>query len=241
MQSLINGGKTGLLAVSNAFGFKANIYLAAGEVVLIEDGKFYGAPAAKSIAKRRYLKLAFTAGQAPPRTVAMAFTTAEFIDLLDKAEKAFKTFLEVVPNLDLIFKVERERWGQEEVSPQDLKILMALDGQSTVRQVMARCGMPELDVLHTLYRYCRKGLAVQVDLAGPMPAGAYEAFMQDLEGKLADIVGPAAEALIDEAFAAIGVRREFLSEKQVPLLLEALEKHLDQEERRHFKDSIQSR
>jgi hypothetical protein len=162
MQNLVGNHKTGLLTVTNAFGFKANIFLVAGEVVLIEDGKFYGAPAAKSLAKRRYLKLVFTAGQAPPQTVAMPFTTAELMDLLEKAEQAYKTFAKVVPDLNAVFKVDHDRWDQEEVSPQELKILMALDGHTNVREVMARCGLPELDVLHTLYRFCRKGLAVRV-------------------------------------------------------------------------------
>jgi hypothetical protein len=49
---------------------------------------------------------------------------------------------------------------------------------------------------------------------------AAQAFVRDLEGKLADSVRPAAEALIEVALTAIDIRREPLSEGQAPRLLE---------------------
>ena len=50
LTKLVRAKRTGLLALEGEFGFRAGIFLLAGEIVLVEDGKLYGAPAAKNIA-----------------------------------------------------------------------------------------------------------------------------------------------------------------------------------------------
>jgi hypothetical protein len=230
LKALVRENQTGLLALKGANGFQASIYWANGEIVMIEDGKLYGAPAAKNIAKRIQLVTEFHENRKPDKRIRMDFTTTEFIQLIAKTEKAFNTFATVISSLEAVFTVDKDGWGKEEVGPRDLQILMNLDGQRTVRQVIAENGLPDLDVLHTIYRYHDRGLVKRVAGAKPMAVEARRKLLTGLQEQLAELIGPAAEAIIEEAFEAIHTSPDGLSSSEIPALYKAVRRHLDDEE-----------
>jgi len=239
MQGHVSSRKTGMLAVTNPFGLKADLYLAAGMLVQIKYETLDAVAAANRLAKRFYLTTSFTADQHSFQTSVLPFSTTAFLELLEKADKAFKTFSKTVPHLNVVFKVDTNAWGQEKkVSARDWKVLTALDGKTTIHQIMAQSGLTELDVLFALHRFHTEGLIVRLADAPPMSPAALKHLVGNLQEKLADVVGPAAGALIDESLAFIGSRRELLSEQQVPALLEALGRNLDEAERRRFNSSL---
>ena len=49
VKTLVREKRTGLLTITGGQTFNARIYLDSGEVVMVEDSKFRGAPAAKWI------------------------------------------------------------------------------------------------------------------------------------------------------------------------------------------------
>jgi hypothetical protein len=222
--------RTGFLALEGEFGFRAGIFMQAGKIVLVEDGKLYGAPAAKNIAKRIQLKATFHENQKPQERVKLDFTTAEFVQLLAKAEKAVTTFATVIPSREAVFALNRDEWGKQEVNPRELQILMTLDGQRTVRQVIAENGLPDLDVYHTIYRYHARGLVKRIASAKPLPADLRHQLLVSLQEQLADLIGPAAEAIIEEAFAAINASPDHLAQSEIPALCSAVRRHLDNTE-----------
>ena len=230
LTKLVRAKRTGLLALEGEFGFRARIYLLAGEIVLVEDGKLYGAPAAKNIAKRIRLTTRFHENQKPGERVKMDFTTAEFIQLLIKTEKAVTTFAKVIPSREAVFTLNSDEWGKEEVNPRELQILMTLDGQRTIRQVIAHNGLTDLDVYHTIYRYHARGLVKRIAGAKPMQADRRHQLLASLQEQLADLIGPAAEAIIDESFAAINVSPDHLAQSEIPALCDAVRRHLDDTE-----------
>jgi hypothetical protein len=230
LKKLVREKRTGLLDIKGGQGFKARIYLANGEVVMVDDGKLFGAPAAKTIAKRLDLATEFLDNHTPQEDVPLTFSTAEFIGLLEKAESALDTFTRVIPSLDAVFALNKDSWGQEEVNPKDLQILMRLDGQRTVRQVIAEKKLPELDILHTIYRYHARGLVKRIAGAKPMAMEACRKLLADLQDRLADLIGPAAETLIDAALDAANASPDYLSKAELPVVLDALRGHLDADE-----------
>jgi hypothetical protein len=239
MQGLVSSRKTGMLAVTNPFGLKADLFLAAGMLMQIKYETLDAVAAANRLAKRLYLTTSFTADQHPFQTSVMPFSTNAFLELLEKADKAFRTFSRTVPHLNVVFKLDTNAWGQEKkVSAQDWKVLTALDGRNTVHQVMAQSGLMELEVLFALHRFHTEGLIARLADAQPMSPAAFKLFINHLQEKLADIVGPAAGTLIDEAMTVIGSRRELLAEQHVPVLIEALGRNLDEAERRRFNASL---
>lgn len=238
LRKFIDEKRTGLLAVKGEYGFQASIYLSRGVVIMLEDGKLYGAPAAKNIAKRINLRTEFHENQAPGKRVNINFTTEAFVNLLSKAETAFDTFSKSIPSLEAVFRLNKDRWGKEDVNPKDLQILMLLDGQRTVRQTIAECGYPELDVLHTIFGYHARGLVVRLSGDKPMNKDVCRQLKSALQEKLADIIGPAAETIIDDAFETINASPDYLSQSELPALYDAVRRHLDHDECADFDDWV---
>lgn len=230
VKTLVREKRTGLLTITGGQTFNARIYLDSGEVVMVEDSKFRGAPAAKNIAKRTDLATEFIDNQFPQAAVPMDFTTAEFIGLMEKAERAFDTFARVIPSLEAVFALKQDSWGQEEVNPKDLQILMLLDGHRTIRQVAEESKLPELDIFHTIYRYHGRGLVKRLAGAKPMAMAVCRKLLSDLQDKLADLIGPAAETIIEEALEVAHASPDYLSQAELPVVLEALRRHLDKAE-----------
>ena len=230
LKALVRDKRTGLLSIQGHNGFQAGIYLDKGAVVMVEDGKLYGAPAAKHIAKRMDLATEFHEDQVPHKTVPINFTAAEVIGLMEKAESAFDTFSRIVPSLNAVFALNRDSWGKEEVNPKDLQILIQLDGRRMVREVIAESGLPELDILHTIYRYHARGLIKRIAGAKLLPADVCRRLLEDLQEHLADIIGPAAETILEEALQATHVSPDQMSEGELPNLMDAVRRHLDDEE-----------
>lgn len=234
LKKLVREKRTGLLDIKGGQGFKARIYLASGEVVMVDDGKLFGAPAAKTIAKRLDLETEFFDDRTPQEDVPVTFSTAEFIGLLEKAESALDTFTRIIPSLDAVFALDKDSWGKEEVNPKDLQILMQLDGHRTVRQVIAERKLPELDILHTIYRYHARGLVKRLTGAKPIAKEACRKLLAELQDRLADLIGPAAETLIDTALDAANASPDHLSEAELPVVLDTLRGHLDEDECKAF-------
>lgn len=226
--------RSGLLAVYGEFGFSADIYLWAGCVVHCEHNVLTGANAARSIAKRAITSTRFFPGMSPELLSPMNINTQDFLSMLRKAEQTWDTVRSVIPSWDAVFTLEKENWTTENVTPIQMRVLNALNGQRSVRQVIQVTGLPDLDVFRTIYKYLRRRLVRMVPVEKPMETNIRDQLLDYMKQTLAEIVGPAGEKVLDKAFDAIETRPERLSDRQLSSLVGAICSRLDLKERRNF-------
>ena len=226
--------RSGLLVVSGEFGFNADIYLWAGCIIHCEHNLLTGANAARSIAKRAITSTRFYPGVSPELLSPMNINTHDFISMLRKAEQTWETVRGVIPNWDAVYALKKKNWTTSNVTPIQMRVLNALNGKRTVRQVIHATGLPDLDVFRTIYWYLRRRLVRLVPEEKPMEHDLRDQLLNYMKQTLADIVGPAAEKVIDNAFDAIETRPERLSDRQLSSLVSAICSKLDLKERRNF-------
>jgi len=77
-------------------------------------------------------------------------------------------------------------------------------------------------------QYCNLGYWA---LKTERPALAERYFLQALEDKLTELVGPAGSLLIEDAFSAMGMEPESLARDEIPQLLQEIGTQLDADER----------
>ena len=223
-----------MLSVYGEFGFHADIYLWGGCIIHCEHNLLTGANAARSIAKRAITSTRFFQGMSPELLAPMNINTQDFLSMLRKAEQTWESVRSVIPSWDAVFSLEKEKWTTENVTPIQMKVLNALDGKRSVRQVIQVTGLADLDVCRTIFRYIRRRIVRKVPEEKPMETELRDQLLEYMRQTLTDIVGPSAERVIDHAFDAIETRPERLSDRQLSSLVTAICSKLDLKERRNF-------
>jgi hypothetical protein len=121
---------------------------------------------------------------------------------------------------------------------------MAIDGQSTVKQLAHRLRIPEFRTLGYVYRFCRLGLAKKIDACTPLERKATASFLSAVTAFLAEQVGPAAEVIVNTAFEFLESEPQLIFKSEFPELIRAISRHLEDEDGIAFKkwalDSWQS-
>jgi len=226
--------ESGLLVVNGEFGFHADIYLWAGCVIHCGQDLHTGASAARSIAKRAITSTRFFPGVSPEILSPMNINTHDFLSMLRKSEQMWETVRSVIPSWEAVFALEKENWRTENVSPIQMRVLNTLNGRRSVRQVIRATGLPDLDVFRTIYWYLRRHLIRMIPEEKPMEYRFRDQLLNYMKQTLTDLVGPAADNLLDNAFNAIESRPEHLSDRQLSSLIRAIGSRLDIKERRNF-------
>jgi len=164
----------------------------------------------------------------------MNINTHDFLSMLRKAEQTWEAVRGVIPSWEAVFALEKENWTTENVTPIQMRVLNALNGRRSVGQVIWTTGLPDLDVFRTIYWYLRRRLIRMVPEEKPMENRFRDQLLNYMKQTLTDLVGPAADNVLNNAFDAIETRPERLSDRQLSSLVRAICSRLDIKERRNF-------
>lgn len=231
LKPLVFGGESGVLDIRHNMGAHARIYLKEGLVEGVTSGKLKGAEAAKTCAGWTTFSSQFLQGVSKVPEGCGGVNTNSFLELLEKVDTRLKLVQSVIPGREAIFKADPDKLGGGgNFTAQDMKVALLLDGKRSVEVVMAQAGLSEIAVLSALYKLNSQGIAKLVAADKPMDAKKREDFLNSLQDRLADVVGPVADMLIQEALDDMGCERDCLSEKQVPRVIESICNHLDDKE-----------
>jgi hypothetical protein len=163
----------------------------------------------------------------------------DFVKLLAGMDKIINAIRNDIPSNDARFKILVENWQEKTISVQQLMLITKLDGHHSVRQVVAESGIAELEVLKLIQCLYRKGLVKEVNSQRTMNQEDIDNFLDDLRSKLLDLVGPAADVVIQKAFESLGIDPDFLARSQITSVFESISDHLDDMEYEvfnHWKD-----
>ena len=234
---LLEDKATGTLALCHNDGKKAEIYLHDGVISGCRNGDRSGEQAAKMVAKWLHIEHDFLEGVVPSERPGTDLDADSYINLLDKIDRIVAAVNELVHHENVRLQMQiSELHGNLSLKNYELKVVALLNGKRTVGQVLAESGVAEFDFLYTIYKFHHLGLIHQAGIHEVMEDAARVSFLESIDEKLSDIVGPAAAVLTKEAFRAIGVEEEYLSWREAGKLADAIAAHLDGDEKQVFLD-----
>lgn len=234
LKPLISGAKTGVITVVSEYGPQGKIYLKNGRLVGAETENLTGASAANVLAKWVSISTEFTAGIEEDIENPDVLDHMGIVKLLAERHRTINEIRKIIPGNDAIYKFLVDSWQEKTVSVQQLELITKLDGHHSLRQVVGESGVAELEVLKFIYYLNKKGLVKELASTQAMKKEDIDNFLAALRSKLADLVGPAAESVIQKVFESLGIDPNFLVRSQIAEVFESVLENLDEMESEVF-------
>lgn len=242
---LVDGNQTGMLQIAHADGDQAIVRFTMGEISGIRLGDVTGMLAGKALSM--WLRFSATPGDQdqPMGDDVAGLDTPQYMALLSKiAMQTEKMQAKVTVNC-VVWKVASFKMpATKAFKPEEIKFLLAVDGQSTIDALARRLKIPEFLALHYAYRFQGLGLVKKINASNPLGSKATASFLSSLTTFLAEQVGPAAEIIVNKAFEFLESEPQLIFKSEFPELIGAISNHLEDDDDIAFKkwalDSWQS-
>ncbi len=236
LNPLVKLRSKGILRVWHEYGSDAEIFLSDGLIQGIRVGEKSGKNATNALIGWVSISDEFSEGETPRPGHGPGIDTDGLLTMLAKVEKRVGMIKKLVPENDAVFRLKpTEMMGEMKFSPQKLKVVIAISGKRSVKEIVLKSGLSELWALSIISQLCQQGLALMVSAQKPMEDKEKAHFLNSLKETLLELVGPAADVIIDDAFESIGSEPELVSRNQIAELIEAISYHLNSDEQLFFK------
>ncbi len=232
LKPLVFNGKSGVLHIDYRYDDQARLYLKEGLVEQVETGRLKGQKAAHACMRWVSIRIDFRESGEGGYTPDPAIDTNAILSYLEKAAKNIEVINKYIPDADAVFRVDSERLHRaRKLNAEDFKIALLLDGKRSLAEVLTISGKSELAVLTHACKLILAGVARPAPARESMPEKERNDFLQALEEKLTELVGPAGSLLVEDAFKAMGIAPESLAREEIPQLLQEVGTLLDAAEK----------
>jgi len=236
LNPLVKMQSKGILKIQHEYGSDAEIFLSDGLIQSVKVGERNGKDAINALIGWVSISDEFTDDETIGPGHGSGIDTDELLTMLAKVDKRVGMIKKLVPGNDAVFRVTpNEMIGEMNFSPQKLKVIIAISGKRTVKEIVLKSGLSELLVLSIIGELCQQGLALMVSAQKPMEDKERVYFLNSLNEVLVELVGPAADVIIDDAFESIESDSKLLSRNQIAELIDAISYHLNSDEQLFFK------
>jgi hypothetical protein len=200
-----------------------------GRIVHCQVGRLRGPEAFKVLRNWMSTELRFFEN-VENLTVDMEEETEEILASLEAQDREIRAIRDVIPNHHVIFALSQEGpQSRVALDPRIWKVLSAVNGRSSVKDICVGLRASEFSVAKVLtYLHGRKFIRT-VAMVRPVAPPLREAFFRELEDALAQYIGPIASVVIEDALAALGRGRDYVSRNDLPLLVERIGESVDDE------------
>ncbi len=232
IKPLVFEGKSGILYVNHKYNDTARLFLKEGIIEQVETNTLSGGQAAAACARWVSIKTTFAEGEEGIYDADQGIDTNTFLAYLEKAANNIKVIKKYIPDDQAIVAIDSEQLhAAGQLNTDDLKTAILFDGQKTIEEIFQQVQQPEIVFLTHICRLIIAGAATLVPAKNVIPEEERTRFLQELEDKLTDLIGPAGPILIEDGFKAIGSEPARLSREEIPALLSEVGKLLDPRER----------
>ncbi len=232
LKPLVFEGKSGILHISHKYNDKAQLFLREGIIEQVETTKLRGKQAAATCARWISITTEFQEGEHGEYTPDPEIDTNSFLSYIEKTFNTIELINKNISDDGIILGIDTNKLNKTaKLNAEDLKIALLLDGTRNIEQVLSMSDKSELAVLAHTCRLIMAGVAHKVIVKNNiMPRQDQENFLQSLNEKLTDLVGPAGSILVDDAFEKIGSTPKTLAQEEIPALIAEIGVLLDDEE-----------
>ncbi len=235
-KSLVNSKKSGSLLIKHANGDLASILFKEGRIEGLKVGDLTGMEAGKALSMWLSYSWEFSEAIRNLDTEGAKLDTKRYLVYLRKIAQQLET-IQAMVSIDSVvirlphFKLE----GKKDFNTEEIKLLLAIDGQMTVGQLARKLSILELQALKFTYKFCRAGLIKTILAHSPMDEEATASILDSLTEFLSEQVGPAAGIIINKAFEYLESDSQLIYRSELPELIEAVSEHLDGDDGLAFK------
>ncbi len=233
LKPLVFEGKSGVLQVTHAYNDQAHFYLKEGMIEQVTTSKLQGAKAVKLVNGWVSTTSTFLENEQGDYTPTPEIGTAAILALLEKSAKNIAIIQKKIPDNSIVLQINSGKLNTvDTLSTEDLKVAVLFDGTRSIEQALEISGKSELALLTYTCRLIMAGVAkAQVVQKNVMKEEEQILLLHSLNEMLTQLIGLAAPFLMDDAFAEIKSQPDMLSKEEIPLLLAAIRRMLDDNEK----------
>lgn len=211
---------------------QALFYLKEGMIEQVTTSRLQGAKAVKLLSGWVSVTTTFLEGKQGSTPPATKIGTAPILALLEKTSKNLAVIEKKIPDHSIILHINSSKLSASKtLKEEDIKVAALFDGTRSIGQVVELSGKSELVLLTYTCRLLMAGVAKErVVLKTVMGEEEQILLLHSLDETLTELIGLVAPILVDDAFAEIQSQPDMLSKEEVPLLLAAIRKKLDDTE-----------
>ena len=235
LNPLVLENEIGVLNIHHEYGSEGTILLENGSIKGVFVDTSTGTTAAKVLASWVSISTEFVKGELPPSESFEDIDASDFLELLAEVDLRIKKIQSIVPGNEAVFRtIAKNLEGGKTFGSKELKIILALDGKRSIREIVSNLEISELEVLSYIYILTTRGLVEMVATYPPMEEDRRVRFLDSLQETLSELVGPAANVIINDAFSELGTVPELLAQRDIPGLMKSISLHLDEDEKAVF-------
>ena len=233
---LIADKKSGILSLFHDDGKTARIVVHEGAILSLETEQLQGAKAGHEIAMWIRFHRVFENTAVEPTENISAIKTTQFLEFLAKIENQAKEIQKIITFGNMTFKfITKELKGKKEFNPNELKVALALDGRTSIEEVVRRTEIADLIVLAHIYKLNRLGVLQRMKANDLLDEEQEASLLASITVAIAEYVGPAAELILDDAFDELESTPGMILKSELPLLIKNISDQLDGDDNLAFK------
>ncbi len=231
---IANAQQSGTLTIKHLYGQTGYVHIQQGGLLQVQLDEMDGTQALKAMLSWCSIQTDFQEGDLSDVGLNIDLAQDRIMALIEKVDKAVKNIRKTIPGNQAVFKMDPKKWQNESVNSTELNIIMSLNGELTVGEVVAKTGQSEFGVLKCIHKFHKMGMVTMMSTSPPMSDQEKQHFLNGLRDRLTDMLGPAANMIINEAFEETKVDLTHLSRMHLPELLDSISTHLDANELSEF-------
>jgi hypothetical protein len=232
LKMLTSGRKTGLLRLERGRE-QGEVFVLDGDIVHARYRNEVGDEAVFGLMTWVEGLFRFTTDVKPEdRTVER-----DTVSLLDEGMRRIEEWdqiREIVPSQDMVFKLSANRAPEEvTIRHDDWAVLSEIDGYKTVGEISDVLQMKDYETARIIYKLFVGGLIeVGVEPKLKSTKTVDNRFLNFVEERLTEIIGPVAAVVLEEEIAGMGEERNQFPLSKTSLLIEKVSAEIDDDVRR---------
>jgi hypothetical protein len=235
LKNLIRDKKTGALSVTNEFNEQASIFFKEGLIQQAEIGETQGRKPLSTCIQWLRIETVFQEGDIWEYSPDTAINTSETVAFLEKMEVNIEKINNNIPSNDSILYFDSSRLKKmKKINAKYFKIALLFNGQRTLKQVREKSSLTDMVFLVNACDLIMLNIVVRKDNEISLSTADREIFLQKLDTKLNEFVGPATSFIVDDAFEAINSQADILKGHEMPLLIQHIGTCLDADDKEEF-------
>jgi hypothetical protein len=231
LKPLVYEGKTGTLHVAYKYDDHARLFLREGIVEQVETTKLHGKQAAATCIRWISTTTHFEEKQQDNYTSDPEIDTNSILSFLEGISTNIEIINKNIQDENVIYQIDAQKLNSaHKLNTDDLKIAFLLNGKHDIKQALSLSAKSELAVLTHICRLILAGVAKKKELKNALSKDDQTSFLQELNNKLIDLIGPAGPILMEDGFKKINSHPDVLTREDISPLLKAIGSFLDPDE-----------
>jgi hypothetical protein len=218
---LLNSNEmNGRLIVTNSID-RGEVYVKSGQIIHCVVGANTGETALTNLLGWIEGNFRFENGVEAPETSIDKSTDQILLDGTRMMQK-WKEIKKIISSMEIIFALSQtNNIDNINLQPEEWQILAHVNGNRTIKDIIKESGRDEFEVVKILYQFHSTGLIVKTTKPSkPASATVDEQFFKKIEKEFANVIGPMAPFIIEEAIAYLDESQNSFPKDKIAALIE---------------------